>query len=631
MRIIFVRKNACLFIFLLLALRGFAAEPGGIELRDWRVHEGDRPEWAKPDFDDSSWARRVEPGVPFQPRDGIPKTMWARTTVAVPPKLAGQSLAIAVGPFDDPYDVYVNGVRIGTFGVWTPRPDSPMPRHLVFPIPPGRSQSGVALIAFRRFHAGSPNAFGGLGRVLGARTLLHPLALGPLSLLTQREQIHTYRGLILGLPFTIDSVLCFFIGLTCLAFFVSDRARTEYLFLALCCLPRATMLSSFAFAGNDSPLMRSPVPVGIVFLNLTFRVWIAFFVARISPSYRTILTGMAWLSWLAPIATTYSQGTGDRGMSWVGNAVGLYLIPAVVVIGAIALFRDRDYGGLMISLTLLASSLMTLPVFTASLNLNVSVDGVLVAYSDFAGLAFLLITAAVLFLRFRTQQARQAMLDRDFSAAKTVQESLLEARSPEGFSVETAYLPASEVGGDFYQVQPLKDGAFLLVVGDVSGKGLKAAMFVSMLSGAIRNRHSDSPAEILGELNRVAASALAGGFVTALIARIDSHQMEISSAGHPSPYLDGKELALTSALPLGIDRGAVYEQLQFAFNGPLLFLSDGVLEAANLKGELFGFDRTAQVSTQSASAIAEAARAWGQNDDITVVTVRRAEYRQATA
>jgi serine phosphatase RsbU (regulator of sigma subunit) len=167
------------------------------------------------------------------------------------------------------------------------------------------------------------------------------------------------------------------------------------------------------------------------------------------------------------------------------------------------------------------------------------------------------------------------------------------------------------------------------VVGDVSGKGLPAAMLVSVLVGAIHStaEFTHAPAELLAHLNqRLIGRAKGGGFSTAVAAFIQPNgQVTIANAGHLSPYLDGKELALPNALPLGIVSGTTYESSQFNLSrgSRLTFYSDGVVEAQNEKGELFGFERGQQISTRSAAAIVEAARHFGQSDDITVVTVER--------
>jgi serine phosphatase RsbU (regulator of sigma subunit) len=99
--------------------------------------------------------------------------------------------------------------------------------------------------------------------------------------------------------------------------------------------------------------------------------------------------------------------------------------------------------------------------------------------------------------------------------------------------------------------------------------------------------------------------------------------MTIANAGHLSPYRDGRELELAPDLPLGVIPNIEYEQANFQLKAGdrLIFLSDGVVEAANAKGELFGFERTQQVSHEPARFIAQTAQRFGQTDDITVVSL----------
>lgn len=244
-------------------------------------------------------------------------------------------------------------------------------------------------------------------------------------------------------------------------------------------------------------------------------------------------------------------------------------------------------------------------------------------------LATLLASWAALILLIRAAAARtreHQRLEGELQAARTVQQLLLpqQAEAP-GIVTETVYEPAQEVGGDFYFLNALADGALLVAVGDVSGKGLKAAMVVSMVMGALRNRKSDRPAAILAELNHVLCGQMDGGFVTCIVARVEADaRASAASAGHLPPYLGGTELAVEQGLPLGVVDGADYAESAFRLEGPLLLLSDGVVEACDQKGELFGFERTRELSGKPARTIAEAARAWGQNDDITVVTVQSA-------
>ena len=241
-----------------------------------------------------------------------------------------------------------------------------------------------------------------------------------------------------------------------------------------------------------------------------------------------------------------------------------------------------------------------------------------------SSLAFVTVCGAILALLLRRVAAdlrERQRLSGEMLAARYVQQFLLGAA--EG-TAEVVYQPAEEVGGDFYHAAALAGGAQLLVVGDVSGKGLKAAFVVSMITGALRSRRTDEPAALLQELNRVVAGGT--GFITAIAARIASNgRVVLANAGNPAPYLAGSEVELPPGLPLGIDREAHYQEreLTLSLEQSLTFVSDGVVEAANGKGELFGFERTREISGKSAQEIADAAKTWGQNDDITVVTVRR--------
>jgi serine phosphatase RsbU (regulator of sigma subunit) len=188
------------------------------------------------------------------------------------------------------------------------------------------------------------------------------------------------------------------------------------------------------------------------------------------------------------------------------------------------------------------------------------------------------------------------------------------------------------VGGDFFQVLPLEDGSAFIVVGDVSGKGLQAAMTVSLLVGTLRTlaEYVSGPAEILAGLNRRLYGREAG-CATCLVMKIAPEgEVTLANAGHPNPYLDGVEVLTDSNLPLGLTLEVEYAETRL-WAGPgqtFTLVTDGVVEAtAAATRELFGFERTQAMSRQAAEAIAEAARAFGvgapQGDDITVLTVAR--------
>jgi serine phosphatase RsbU (regulator of sigma subunit) len=225
---------------------------------------------------------------------------------------------------------------------------------------------------------------------------------------------------------------------------------------------------------------------------------------------------------------------------------------------------------------------------------------------------------------------QQALLEGELAAAREVQQVIVPERTEavRGFRVESVYEPAQQVGGDFFQVLPAGDGGLLVVIGDVAGKGLPAAMLVSVLVGAIRGvaQYTRDPGELLGQLNERLIGRTQGSFSTALVAHIAADgAVSIVNAGHLSPYLNGEEVELKSALPLGVVGGASYEPTRFhlSVGEQLTFCSDGVVEAQNAAGELFGFERVQAISRSSSAQIVEAAKQFGQEDDITVVTITR--------
>jgi serine phosphatase RsbU (regulator of sigma subunit) len=138
--------------------------------------------------------------------------------------------------------------------------------------------------------------------------------------------------------------------------------------------------------------------------------------------------------------------------------------------------------------------------------------------------------------------------------------------------------------------------------------------------------YTSEPAELLANLNQRLVGRVAGSFSTALAARIfPDGAVVMSNAGHLPPYLDGQEVAISGALPLGAKSGTHYETIRFQLprSSRLTFYSDGIVEAQNPKGELFGFERSRQISMDPVALIVEAAKQFGQQDDMTVIAITR--------
>ncbi len=255
---------------------------------------------------------------------------------------------------------------------------------------------------------------------------------------------------------------------------------------------------------------------------------------------------------------------------------------------------------------------------------------------DVGALLVILAVLAIVLYRFIRVSISEQLASSELEAARTVQQLLIPAVQPAapGFSVESVYLPARQVGGDFFLILPDGDASgnqrLLVIIGDVSGKGLQAAMVVSTIIGGLRMQLSFEPAAILAHLNRMLVGHVSG-FATCCAALIyPDGRMQIANAGNPAPYCDGQELDTLPGLPLGLVCDIVYEETVATLpaHSRLTFVSDGVIEATAARtNELFGFDRTLAMSRETAAVIAEAAVAFGegapQADDITVLTITR--------
>ena len=234
--------------------------------------------------------------------------------------------------------------------------------------------------------------------------------------------------------------------------------------------------------------------------------------------------------------------------------------------------------------------------------------------------------------RYLKTQTEKTLLESEMAAAREVQRVMVPERLPQlpGYTIDSVYLPAAEVGGDFFQLIPLRSGRTLVVIGDVSGKGLRAAMIVSMIIGTLRtvSDFTEEPNEILAELNRRLLGPMQEGFATCLVLRLADHgQLTLANAGHLPPYLNGTEVDFKGSMPLGVTGTATWDQttLQLAVNDVCVLLTDGIAEARNGQGALLGFPKIETMLRQGATAktLAETAQNHGQNDDITVITITR--------
>jgi hypothetical protein len=251
-----------------------------------------------------------------------------------------------------------------------------------------------------------------------------------------------------------------------------------------------------------------------------------------------------------------------------------------------------------------------------------------ITIADLGGIIATLGLLAALVYQFAQSSREEQRLKTALQTAHDIQHSLVPADIPRigGLHTEIVYLAAEEVGGDFCQILPRAGGDTLIVIGDVSGKGLQAAMLGTLAVGALRSMADEAigPAETLARLNSVLLRTSNKGFITCLcMVLTPTGHVTFANAGHLPPYLNGVELPTAAGLPLGIVPHLEYEQSSLLLSGTarLTLLSDGVVEARSETGELYGFERTCGISHLSAKEIAATANSFGQEDDITVITL----------
>jgi len=243
----------------------------------------------------------------------------------------------------------------------------------------------------------------------------------------------------------------------------------------------------------------------------------------------------------------------------------------------------------------------------------------------------------IFLIRFTEQRRENGRMLEDMRQAREVQQILIPERMPEiaGWKIESEYRPAREVGGDFFQIIPDRDeGSLLIVAGDVTGKGVQAGMLVALLVGAIRTEwaHSSDPTRILHVLNsRLCGREHAQATCLAIHLTSDGHAT-LANAGHLPPYLNGEPVEMEGSLPLGMIDDAEFSVMEFEVkpNDRLVLVSDGIVEATNPNGILFGFERLQALlrSSNSAGDVASAAQKFGQEDDISVIVVTHTGFRE---
>jgi len=424
-----------------------------------------------------------------------------------------------------------------------------------------------------------------------------------------------------------------------------DRTEFAYLWLGATCvvsllvvLVREVVYHTTWLQAVTAVFLRD-----VVLLPLVMALWIFFWACwfrlsrvRLLRRVVVVLVAMEAFGTALQRAPLYGHLLPVGTLGWVSPlTLALKLLLGVVLffVAWRGIVKNRAEGLLAlpaVALVAVAQYQYALQIFHTPIVFFIA--GYVVSISEIATLLSLAIVTVLLLRRFFESLRLREQWRLEIEQARQVQQLLIPEVLPAipGFALESEYRPAQQVGGDFFQILPGNDGSVLIVIGDVSGKGLRAAMLVSMIVGSIRTlaAFSRDPEEILRGLNDRLCGNINHQFATCQALHITADgSTAIANAGHLPPFLNEREVTLTGSIPLGLVEGAPVEALHVTLEpgDRMILLTDGIAEARNRQNELFGFDRVANLARENRNSveIAAAAQAFGQEDDITVLRIER--------
>lgn len=619
----------------------------------WQFHTGDNLAWARPDIDDATghngWEQLTAEGpwgTQSHPNYDGPGWYRRRIDLTTAPG-APTNVALLIPAIDDIYELYWNGQPVGHLGSFPPQVDyqSAIPAQ-TYGL--GAIRSGVLAIRVLKVPFAS-NDDGNAGGFEGVPVLGSPEAIASLKDALDYKWLRgqQFRFALTGL-YALVSLL------SLLAWLRDRRQWLLFWMMVYTFMPTLELMFNgmrlqyssiwITFFVQSAIQIREVaqwyVLIYLLQLEDAPRLMRAVKIFAIGSSIAGPLDGSLGFFFGALSKSTFQITDAVLTLFILpGESIPIFLVVYAVVrrrrldsarwlVASIALANDLMYAVSNISQQGVRFTHWPLAAWLNSLHLTVF-GSVIALQAALRTALFLAIVYAV--LRYAADyRHRQADMEREFQNAREVQQVLVPEALPSipGFNLTSAYKPAREVGGDFFQIISTGEAGALIVIGDVSGKGMPAAMTVSLLVGTMRTlaHYTQSPGEILTAMNHRMLSRSAGGFTTCLVVRVDPDgTLTVANAGHLAPYVGGHELTLKNGLPLGLDAKTTYAESTFKLGTgeQLTLLTDGVVEARDRSGELYGFQRTEAIATGSAETIAQAARDFGQEDDITVLTLSR--------
>jgi hypothetical protein len=613
----------------------------------WLLKQGDDPKYSAPDLDDSQWIV-VKAGVPLKSY-GLKDVdfVWYRTHVRVP--AGAKNLALLLREFAGSEEVFVNGVKVGSSGPFPAGGRVSLDgEDRIDRIPDGALGTGEITVAIRA----SIGWFSNLGARAGGIGSDTSVLLGTVPDLSDSSSLFDFRAYTSNWTNLSLASLLLLIALTLALAVRSEReyvALVGYLATVVCTQIGLIWLSSHnaepvLWSQGIQAVLRQSAAIAILeFVRLVLRLRRS----RAFVVYEWLLVAMIPLE-IAVVRHVVRSTPGhstDAFLLWVNIfffVLGLPIDAGLPLLALWAWWTRRSPDALLLFVPLFVQAAYVYCSVAVYLldrlhiidNFSLGVVPIPWLYVGWVEVTVFFYSVTLLvFLVLRTLRIARARAEvaAEVAAAQTVQRVLLARASQPtpGFRVESVYLPASEVGGDFFLVSPGPDGSLNAIVGDVSGKGLIAAMRVSMILGVLRREESRAPGRILQALNEALLTQGEMGFTTACCVYMDREgNFAVANAGHISPYVDGEEIAAPPSLPLGLAPEQEFAECmgRLPAGKRMVLMSDGVVEARSASGELYGFDRIPALTRMPAHDIADVAQRFGQEDDITVLTIACEAY-----
>lgn len=616
----------------------------------WHFHTGDNPAWADPNFDDSQWPLlHSNEDWDQQGYENYGGFAWYRFSVVVPE--GSRNWSIDLGPMETGYQLFIDGRLSGSFG--------PILNSLnytassrVFAISPAATGPHTFHIAIRAWHAPdwADYAKGGFydSSYFGDSGLIAQHAATARSL--------QWNGLVDEYTYGVLSTL---VGIVVLVLFFIRREEREYLWFALLLLANAidigliicrefTLIPLPAFDLIDNSIQSAALLAAMAFFSVVLRV----------PRSRTW-----WLVAVPLLINPLAVFLYIFNISSVGIAsllATLAVLPATVWILAIllkrALQRDRN------ALILLVPTLLWqgFPFINSALLITWQLNWqrwkpywisplltkpFVLMPAPAVGTIFIFALLLFLIRRFSLARQEETRLSSELEIAQQIQQAIV----PQGLkdyphaAVTGLHRSCHEVGGDYFDVFSLDDGRVAIIIADVAGKGLGAALVTTMLKGALSAMSfGTKPVELFQHLNKLLLEeAHVDRYATMFFGLLSPDGvLEYVPAGHPSPLLlrQGKisELYTNGSFPVGLIPGASFaaDRIQLEPDDTLLLFTDGVTEAEDKEMNLFGSERLVETFARHAdgsldalqSGVLSAVKSFSagakQTDDITLLVVR---------